>query len=280
MKHAFLIVAHHEFNILSILIDLLDDARNDIYIHIDKKVLDYPKQAGKKSNVYYLEENRVDVRWGNVSQIEAEYALFETAFKNGPYGYYHMISGVHLPLVTQNEFHDFFDSVSKSQVFTPMESHPIELERKGNFKNYFMKSFSSNRFSQIGWRLGVSIQELLDLKVNKDRTFIKASNWVSLTQDAVAYMISIKKNVLKRYRYTMCGDELFVPTELTYSGKNWNTIYSERLLLHNVGRANSTVITEEELELIEKSNYLFGRKFSSSNLEIVNHIIEKVKPVL
>ena len=42
MKHAFLIIAHNKFNQLQLLLNLLDDERNDIYVHIDKKVKDLP----------------------------------------------------------------------------------------------------------------------------------------------------------------------------------------------------------------------------------------------
>ena len=37
-RHAYLIMAHNNFYILEKLLILLDDPRNDIYIHIDKKV--------------------------------------------------------------------------------------------------------------------------------------------------------------------------------------------------------------------------------------------------
>lgn len=37
MKHAYLIIAHNELEVLKRLISALDDERNDIYIHIDQK---------------------------------------------------------------------------------------------------------------------------------------------------------------------------------------------------------------------------------------------------
>ncbi len=37
-KHAYLIMAHDNFEQLKILLDLIDDYRNDIYLHIDKKL--------------------------------------------------------------------------------------------------------------------------------------------------------------------------------------------------------------------------------------------------
>lgn len=36
-KHAYLIMTHSSFNILQALISAIEDIRNDIYIHIDKK---------------------------------------------------------------------------------------------------------------------------------------------------------------------------------------------------------------------------------------------------
>lgn len=40
-KHAYLIMAHNNFYILEKLLRLLDDSRNDIYVHIDKKVSEF-----------------------------------------------------------------------------------------------------------------------------------------------------------------------------------------------------------------------------------------------
>ena len=39
MKHAFLIIAHNELSILNILLTMLDDSRNDIYLHLNKKAV-------------------------------------------------------------------------------------------------------------------------------------------------------------------------------------------------------------------------------------------------
>ena len=42
MKHAFLVSAHHQFEILGKMISLLDDENCDFYIHIDKKTKENP----------------------------------------------------------------------------------------------------------------------------------------------------------------------------------------------------------------------------------------------
>ena len=35
MKHAYLIIAHNEYPVLETLVSMIDDERNDIYLHID-----------------------------------------------------------------------------------------------------------------------------------------------------------------------------------------------------------------------------------------------------
>ena len=37
MKHAFLIMAHNEPAVLRTLLAMLDDPRNDVYLHIDRR---------------------------------------------------------------------------------------------------------------------------------------------------------------------------------------------------------------------------------------------------
>lgn len=44
MKHAFLIIAHNEYPVLEVLLSMLDDERNDIYLHIDKRATELKSQ--------------------------------------------------------------------------------------------------------------------------------------------------------------------------------------------------------------------------------------------
>ena len=53
-KHAFLIIAHGKFNQLQILLNLLDDERNDLYVHIDKKAQIPPPSVSRNQNCICL----------------------------------------------------------------------------------------------------------------------------------------------------------------------------------------------------------------------------------
>ena len=93
MKHAFLIIAHNEYPVLEVLLSMLDDERNDIYLHIDKRATELFQQIKKvkmQKAGFYLIENPIKVYWGDISQVQVEYLLFETALSHGPYAYYHL----------------------------------------------------------------------------------------------------------------------------------------------------------------------------------------------
>lgn len=80
-KHAYLIMAHHKIDMLEILINLIDDSRNDIYIHIDKKMCDVNLMRlasfVQKSEINFLK--RHNVCWGGYSLIKAELKLYKKA---------------------------------------------------------------------------------------------------------------------------------------------------------------------------------------------------------
>ena len=75
MRHAILILSNNEFQILKILLSMLDDGRNDIYLHIDKKVVLGPLEQDlfrlANARLFVLEQ-RLDVRWGYISVVKAE----------------------------------------------------------------------------------------------------------------------------------------------------------------------------------------------------------------
>lgn len=84
-KHAYLIIAHNNFEVLEILIKMLDYKHNDLYVHIDKKVknfdTDFFRALCTQSNIYFLSK-RIDVKWGGQSQILTEMLLYKYAYKN------------------------------------------------------------------------------------------------------------------------------------------------------------------------------------------------------
>ena len=111
--HAYLIMAHNNFYNLEKLLLLLDDKRNDLYVHIDRKVKNfefaYYHKLVKKSRLIFTD--RIKVTWGDYSQIECELLLMKAAACEKKYEYLHLLSGTDLPIRSQNAIHDFFLSI-------------------------------------------------------------------------------------------------------------------------------------------------------------------------
>lgn len=274
--HAYLIVAHSEFTILQRLVNSLDDERNDIYIHYDKKVKNVPVISTKKSKLFMC-SHRVDVRWGHVSMIKAEYVLLEEAYKKGVYLYYHIISGVHFPLKSQNFLHCFFDSIYDNSVLMEMETTEEEYDSKIKKFNFCIGTYiHKNRFiqfcSQLIWRVGLRVQKICRYSRKVEGVFKKASVWCSLTDESVAYLISKKSEVLHKYKYSFCGDEYFVPSELWNSPLRDKILFYNNLLKCDFSRANTIVYTLVDFNELVNSNCLFVRKVSSKDLDIVQKI--------
>ncbi len=208
-KHAYLIIAHQNFYILERLLLLLDDSRNDIYLHIDKKQkhadVAFFKSLIKHANLFILDK-RLDVRWGEVSQIQCELHLFETAAKTNSYSYYHLISGVDLPLKSQDEIHHFCElNAGKEFIgFQTTEWDKTRLQyihlftRKLRFRTLRSKYY--DRLHAILWRIQGKLRcqrvgtQLGELK--------KGSNWVSLTDNCVRFLINKMKYINIRQSIT------------------------------------------------------------------------------
>ena len=72
MKHAYLIIAHNDPTLLAVLVEMLDDERNDIYILIDKKADTSQFSVVKATKSILIYAPRIDIKWGHISQVEAE----------------------------------------------------------------------------------------------------------------------------------------------------------------------------------------------------------------
>ena len=207
MKHAYLIIAHNEFEILKRLIQALDDERNDIYIHFDRKLNHYPDCRTSYAKLTFLEE-RMDVRWGDISVVDAEFALFDEAYRRGEYSYYHLLSGVDMPLKTQNYIHRFFEkNAGKEFVGYYQGNISKEIDRKVCRWHLFPKSFKETEgglaVTKRVLRAGcVRLQSLLGIRRNKDINFRKGTQWL---RACWLFVAAAKRGTKSLYPYFLCG---------------------------------------------------------------------------
>jgi len=282
MKHAYLIMAHNEFDVLQKLIDVIDDKRNDIYVHIDARVKKLPNIHCRQSNLQMLKGNaRVRVYWATSSQIEAELSLFRQAYYRGKYSYYHLISGVHLPLKSQGFLHEFYDSCYDKQVLHLMQNTPREATDLKLRRYHFFVRLFRNKHTWI-CRVGLFISNVLlffqkRLGIFRPQgLYAKSENWVSITEKAVAHLLENAPQILREYRFTFCGDEYFVASEFIRNPKKFSIRDTQNMLLTDFVGPSPRCYRNEDFEYLVSSECLFARKFSSQHIDIVNRITDYI----
>ncbi|HJJ12935.1 MAG TPA: beta-1,6-N-acetylglucosaminyltransferase [Clostridiaceae bacterium] len=288
MKHAYLILAHNNFYTLKVLLKLLDNENNDIYIHIDKKTRNVPKEeilsVVQKSNLHWV--TPIKTYWGHSSLVNAELKLIKTAILNGEYEYLHLISGVDLPLKKQSEIHKFFED-NKGKEFVGFSNLKNNYEDRVKYY-YWLQKYEKNS------KIIAKLQEILTkfqkiLKVNRLKNsninIQKGCQWVSITGDFAKYIIKQEKWIQKFFANTNCSDELLMQTILINSPfakniYNKNDEYKSCLREIDWERGSPYVWKKEDKDILLSSNNIFARKFDE-NVDkeimkiIMNNFIER-----
>lgn len=279
MKHAFLILAHNEWELLKILLGCLDDGRNDIYIHIDRKVEVLPEMHCSKACLHVL-DRRIDVRWGDLSMVQAEYALFEAALADGPHAYYHLLSGVDLPLKSQDFIHDFFDRNEGKEFigYTLTEITP-EVVRKVQRWHLFPKDFRNRSTVKHVLRSAfLRMQEILGIKRNRNVPFKKGSQWVSVTEGMARFFAGHKEWALRTFSHSFCSDEMVMQTlcwQSPFRDNIYDTEDDARGCMRAIGWKDGCLHDwkAEDLPFLKASDALFARKFNSKDMDFINSIV-------
>jgi hypothetical protein len=266
MKHAYLILAHNEFEVLQRLLNALDDAANDVFIHIDAKVPVLPALHLQNGRLNIL-GHRLKTYWGDISLIQAEYELMKAALACGPYQYYHIISGTHYPILSREDILKRYDMYEAKSVLQKATIFPGEVAMK--FGKYHWFITDQTKFKNILWRIFLKIQDLFP---KRDTSHIteKASQWCSLCHDDVLALVKNEKHLLRLFRRTFCCDEFFIPSALARLGIDF--VWDDKLTYLVFDRANPIFLKSEHYEEIMKSGCIFARKFNRDSLDLINKI--------
>ncbi len=297
--HAYLIMAHHHFYQLKILVSLLDDKRNDLFIHIDEKAenknlaKELCEATVRKSRIIWV--SGIHVTWGGYSQIKCKLYLLKEARKIRKYRYYHLLSGDDLPLRNQDEIHAFFDVYSgQNFVNVGSEKYSKDAEERCRYYYFFQDVIGKSKwyehiFLKVVRRLCVSLQKIICIdriheSFKNGWKLCHGSNWFSITDEFAGYVLENKDWIYKAFHAGCCVDELFLQTLVmnsswkdtlhinTYNNGckgNLRFIYFENHLPH--------IWISEDYEKLMESECLFARKFDES---IDMKIIMRIKNVL
>ncbi|RGR67724.1 beta-1,6-N-acetylglucosaminyltransferase [Roseburia inulinivorans] len=288
-KHAYMIMAHHRPDLLQLLINSLDDERNDIIVHIDKKSNMKPEQFETQyAKIFFI--NQMSVNWAGYTQIQCEYELMKHAAAIGHHAYYHFLTGANYPLWNQNYIYDFFEK-NKGYEFIGFD----------NAIDYSIRVKYYIPFSEHGKLRGVSghliegvrefaklVQKVLHVNRIKNQNLIikKGCAYFSITEGMLLEILKQEKKVKDMYVHTICCDEVFVQT-IAYNSEFRNKIYNleneyDGCLRELAWPSNISGIhpgwnfSQKDLEYLLNSKRLFAMKFEASDsIDVIQAIKQK-----
>lgn len=300
-RHAYMIIAYSQWELLKKLMHLLDDDRNDIYIHINKKIKGAPFNElitfPKKSKVYIVE--RIPIDRGTYSIFDAQMVLLKSALSNKDYTYFHLLSGQDLPLKSQDYIHDFFE---KNDGKNFIDVIPPEKVKKDWYERYSLYQFlvpytlDKNvraKFAKAVRKIAIIVQKAVG--VNRFKKYEKqgfkmcyGSSWFSITKGFAEYLVENEPQIQKMYQKRTFIPEESIPQTFLWSSRFKDTLYDSDWLDNKLNRANMRMIfwtgntspetiTMKHIDILRNTNNLFARKF-----DIINHgdAVEAIEAML
>lgn len=285
MKHAYCILAHGSPGILKVLIGLLDDPRNDIYLHLDARV-DVgafgdlrPVRAG-----FMLVKDRIAANWGAPSLVRAEMTVLSAAAQNGRYAYCHLLSGVDLPLKNQDYIHaalasgteEYFDIVNDA---FNVEDLAFRTKWRHVFTEYYRDSnLLRGRVLDFLRRAFLKLQQAARWERHFRMPLHKGSNWFSATGACVDWLLGRRDWMDREFRYVHAPDEIAVPTAFMLSPFAGNVSARGNLrAIEWCKNGSPRVYTLADVDRLRNSACLFARKFSSDHMDAVHAVEELVR---
>lgn len=294
LRHAWLIVTHGNFPILEKQLAFLDSPNADFFIHVDAgvKEFDYGRYRSipRYSRVCFVD--RLKVSWGDFSLTEATLRLLRAAAE-GEYDWYHLLSGVDVPLKKRQYIEHYFDDCQDVN-FINLERDVISRRNMARVKYYY--PFQKWNIRNVTLRRCIReatamCQRVMFVdrtrKLPDDFVFQKATEWFSITRALAEYVLTKEEDIRGIFRATFCSDEMFLPT-IAVNSPFKDTIppadpdRSHRNCLRYIDwqRGNPYTFTDSDYdELISAGpDYLFARKFDyRSDPHVVNALFEALK---
>lgn len=288
-RHAYLIIAHNNWYILSKLVSTLDYYNNDIYIHIDRK--SNPSDRLKQSIANQVNESKLffieskPVYWGGYTLIDVTLRLLTAAAEKQHYLYYHLLSGCDLPIKNQKHIHEFFDA-NQGAEFVHFGKEEWNKKIQSRLKYYWIfQDFAGNsrRIDKLTLRaldrICVFIQKMIGIDRLKDLQLSAGSEWFSISDDFARFLLSKKDYIKKHFKYGICSDESFVQTiiiDSVFREKIYNLHghLEQDCILRYLQWENGKprVLKTDDFNRLISSGCLFARKFNEDDKGFIEKI--------
>ena len=287
MKIAYLIQAHKNWEQVALLIQLLKENWNEIFIHVDAKSQFEEVQLKKwipNIDVHFVAP-RIKVYWGHVSQVHATLALLQSAF-HAPGGFdrFVLLSGQDLPIKTNDHIFRFFDN--NPHEYLQYYKFPIKWWVYGGYDRVQIYNFPEV-LGPFWNKINRKIQMLLPFRRSLpfEGHLFGGGQWFNLTRGAVESILQYVQatDVLKKIKYTSCIDEIFFQSILLNSRfADLCECNDLRYVDWGFHGSNPKTLEQSDFQTLQDSTAFFARKFDQSHdSEIIQSVLQLLeKPSL
>lgn len=292
MKFIYGIICHRVTTSLQVLVDELSKSPNSIIlIHVDKKsdINQFKREINNK-NIIYISD-RVDVKWGNFTQIEATLNLLNEARKYN-FKYFSLLSGDDICVKPISQIEEFLSKSNQEYIGHDKFTDPIpRLKYTYSFDFLFKKASSKSLTENV---LSKLIYQSFKIGLFKNNFYqdlpklYKGTNWFTLTYESISYIYNYldkNQNYIDAFKNSFCGDEVFFHTII------YNSPFKEKINLNydlsppmmalryidwKTGPDYPRTLDTSDFDKISLSNALFARKMSPDlTVKELNEILEK-----
>ena len=293
MKIAILIMCHKNPEQVNLFLETMRHPQFAFFIHVDKKS-DIVNDIIVRDDVIVVpEEKRVDIKWGQVSLVDATLALFLCAKERDDFDFYWLCSGQDFPIKPMSRITKWFEMHPENDFVDIYLSKNAGLKRDNHYDK-------RNALFYPQWMLGNSLwkriakRAYIDLTGGYNHTFKWArrnnttgllfffgSEWICLTSRTFEWMKNYLSCHPEYYQYMQncnCSDESFFQTLLM------NSPYAENRMdyLHYIDwseeKNSPKTLTFDDIDSITTSDKYMARKIDIDyDLKIVEALQKKVE---
>ena len=286
IRIAYLLQVHKNPDQLNKFIrQISEDGHSDVYVHIDKKSFDAVSTGIIKAGNIKIVEESVDVKWGDISQVDATLCLLRGVEKSGQkYDFVCLRSGQ--DLLVRNALVCYLEA-NKNKIFMNARklgnAHPDAYFWKIKWPRFTRKRYDSvlhpcrilrSAFIRL-YKFGINIMP------NPNRLPLdpyRGSQWFCIPGIVAEYIVDyLGKNpwYYETFKNALAPDEYFFQTIIM------NSPYASDVVCNNLtyirfGRSHRdnnhpVTLTMKNIPEIEKSEMFFARKFDQA---VDNEVIE------
>ncbi len=261
MKIAALIRAYHRPDQLALLLDRLQGDLWVPFVHIDRKS-DMTPFAALRDKATFLDD-RVQVNWGGLSQVEGVLLLLRAAFRDPTITHFYHMSGQCYPVKTDAQIRDRIASFPAGTAnLMELTAMPVSHKPLERYTRYWLHDVQN----PIAWRILRKIFPCLpdrSLSTLRGIDLYGGGAWWLLEREAVAKILRfLDQNpwYMRRFRHTDCPDEmllhsLMAPLDIMIGGD------APTADIWVQGKAHPETVTEAIHQSFVESPALFGRKY-------------------